>query len=65
MYQKINLIFFLNRSHLTGHWSLLLKKENVWYLGNDKEAFVVTTEDMVSKCLMFMYTKAEQVDVSF
>ena len=56
-------LIYVYSSHLTGHWSLLLKNQDTWYIGNDADNFVVASEDLVAKCEMFMYTKAEQIDV--
>ena len=58
-------LIYVYSSHLTGHWSLLLKNQDTWYIGNDADNFIVASEDLVAKCEMFMYTKAEQIDVSW
>ena len=56
--------FYPDCSHLTGHWRVCVKDGDTWYSGSDADEFIVASEDTVSSCEMFMFTRTERIDVS-
>ena len=43
---------------------MCVKDGDTWYSGSDADEFIVASEDTVSSCEMFMFTRTERIDVS-